>query len=67
MKAINIKAEGILFMLKSKIVDMYTTRILSRSKDLTNRFLTNNWVHFPFEIIKKDIILRLLGPKTMTI
>ena len=36
------KTEDIFIMSKLKLVDMDTMRDLSRSKDLTNRFLSKN-------------------------
>ena len=57
-----IRPEGVLIALKSKIVEMDTKRILSRSKHPTNRFLSKFDVHLHFEIIKKDLVL-LFGPK----
>ena len=46
---------------------MYTMRILSRSKDLTNRFLSKTQVGFPFGITKNVNILRFLGSCFMKI
>ena len=40
---------------------MDTMRNLSRSKDVTNRFLSKNQVGFPFGITKNDNVLRILA------
>ena len=40
-------------------------RILSRSKDLTDRFPVKFWTFFVFLNVHKDQILRFLGPKIL--
>ena len=57
------KAEDIFafaFCQNSKIVDMDTMRILSRLKELTNRFLSKFWTRVFFNA-QKDHVLRFLG------